>query len=764
MGLIDELKRRNVIRVAVLYLVAGWLVIQISDVVFPALGVPDFGLRFIIGFLIVCFPLALIFSWVYEMTPEGLKKEREIDRTQSITPATGHKINALIIGLLVLAIVAVVADRLIPEPPAESGARAQQDAARGGEIVRDPAAEPSQGVNETIGNTAPEKSVAVLPFVNMSNDPDNEFFSDGLSEELLNVLAGIPGLYVAARTSSFYFKGHTGDIGEIALQLRVRNVLEGSVRKSGDKVRITAQLIDATNGYHLWSDTYDRNIEDVFAVQDEISQHVAEALQVALLSGDEPAREADKPTENMDAYLAYLRGQQHVNAGGVEGFVSAVADFEEAIELDPGFAEAHASLGLAWASQISWGNITYADAGDKVRSAADRALALNDQLALAWAADGLAYAYSGPARQRDPRVLQSIERARDLDPDNTDILYWYTQALGWVDRASDSIEPLKKGLLRDPLSSVLHNRLADVQLQDREFDAARQSFLTAAQLGPMNPRPPDGLAGLERNQGNFDEAIRWQAKVIDLDPADGFSRSLLTVDYLELGDADRARQWADAAMAISPESPMSRATLALAQWFQGDREQAMVGINRFYENFTLGSTGDPGYWMLVMSLNHWLSVGDLEKAGSVASHYVVGDRPLATAPAPGDKPNGLRTFEQVEILSLIRARDGDEKANRMADDWLRWLDAGVQGWNDGLIASTRCNLLASKGDLANAMEACRASLRASENSTFVLLRLSPMLDPLRDTPEWRTWLDEISKDRAQHLAKLRASGDEPTPH
>ena len=406
MGLIGELKRRNVIRVAVLYLVAGWLVIQVADVVFPALGVPDFGLRFIIGFLIVCFPLALIFSWVYEMTPEGLKKEREIDRTRSITPETGQKINALIIVLLVLAIVTVVADRLIPEPPAEPGVRAQQDAARGGEIVRDQSAEPLQTVNKTVANTAPEKSVAVLPFVNMSNDPENEFFSDGLSEELLNVLAGMPDLYVAARTSSFYFKGHTGDIGEIAQQLRVRNVLEGSVRKSGDRVRITAQLIDATNGYHLWSDTFDRNIEDVFAVQDEISQHVAEALQIALLSGDEPAREADKPTENMDAYLAYLRGQQHVNAGGVEGFVSAVADFEEAIKLDPGFAEAHASLGLAWASQISWGNITYADAGQKVRAAADKALALNEQLALAWTADGLAYAYSGPARRNDRQLVE----------------------------------------------------------------------------------------------------------------------------------------------------------------------------------------------------------------------------------------------------------------------------------------------------------------------------------------------------------------------
>ncbi|MGI9263785.1 MAG: hypothetical protein ACR2QU_02575 [Gammaproteobacteria bacterium] len=764
MGLIGELKRRNVIRVAVLYLVAGWLVIQIADVIFPALGVPDFGLRFIIGFLIVCFPLALIFSWVYEMTPEGLKKEREIDRTQSITPETGQKINALIIVLLVLAIVAVVADRLIPEPPAEPEVRAQQDAARGGEIVRDGSAEALQGENNAVRNTAPEKSVAVLPFVNMSNDPENEFFSDGLSEELLNVLAGMPDLYVAARTSSFYFKGHTGDIGEIAQQLRVRNVLEGSVRKSGDRVRITAQLIDATNGYHLWSDTFDRNIEDVFAVQDEISQHVAEALQVALLSGDEPAREAEKPTENMDAYLAYLRGQQHMNEGGVDGFVSAVADFTEAIELDPEFAEAHASLGLTWAAQISWGNITYADAGDNIRAAADNALALNDELALAWTADGLAYAYAGPTGRRDSRVLSSIERARDLDPENTDILYWHAQALGWDDRESESIEPLKQGLERDPLSSMLHHQLAAALVGERDFDAARQSYLRAAQLAPTTPRPPDGLAALERNQGNFDEAVRWQVKVIDMDPADGFSRSLMTVDYLELGDPDRARQWADTAMVISPESPMSSATLALAQWFQGDREQAVATMDPFYENFTLGTTGAPAYWMLVMSLNYSLSTGDLEKAESVASHYRLGNRPLAVAPAPGEKPRGLQLFTQVELLSLIRARDGDEKANRMVDDWLRWLDAGVDGWNDGLIATTRCNLLASKGDRENAMTACRASQDASENSTLTLLQLSPMLDPLRGTSEWQSWMDEIRKDRAQQLAELRASGEEPVPH
>jgi len=209
---------------------------------------------------------------------------------------------------------------------------------------------------------------------------------------------------------------------------------------------------------------------------------------------------------------------------------------------------------------------------------------------------------------------------------------------------------------------------------------------------------------------------------------------------------------------------MSGATLALAQWFQGDQEEAIAATNHFYENSTMGTVGAPGYWMLVISLNHWLSAGDLEKAESVANHYVVADRPLATAPAPGEKPLGLQLFTQMETLSLIRARDGDDTADRMVDDWLRWLDAGVVGWNDGLVTSTRCNLLASKGDLAIAMEACRESLKASQNSTYTVLRLSPMLNPIRDTPEFRSWMDEIRKDRAQSLARLRASGEEPVPH
>jgi TolB-like protein/tetratricopeptide (TPR) repeat protein len=760
MGLLTELKRRNVIRVGALYLVAGWLVIQISDVVFPALGVPDFGLRFIIGFLIVCFPLALIFSWVYEMTPEGIKKERDIDRSHSITPETGHKINALIIVLLVLAIVAVIADRMIPEPPTVATTLAQEDSQRGGEIQRDQATEPAESADEMPRNTAPEKSVAVLPFVNMSNDPDNEFFSDGLSEELLNVLARMPGLFVAARTSSFYFKGHTGDISDIARQLRVRNVLEGSVRKAGNRVRVTAQLIDATNGYHLWSDTFDRQIEDVFAVQDEIARHVAEALKVALLSEDVTEPTVDKPTENMNAYLAFLRGQQHLNAGGVDGYAQAVIDFEEAVKEDPSFAEAYASLGLAWAGQADWGNITYKDVGAKIRTAADKALALNRDLALAWTTDGLAYAYSGPDVSDDPRVLASIERARSLDPDSTRILYWYSNALGWADRSEESIEPLQQGLQRDPLSAILHSELAGAQVQQGDFDRARQSYLTAARLAPSDPRPPDGIAGIERNMGEFGDAIRSQARVIELDPGDTFSRSLITIDYLEFRDYVKAREWATVAARMDPDAPMSRASVALTEWFGGDKARAAEEAEDYFDDALGVTTGSPQFWMRVIALNSWMSQGDVDSTAS----FLKDNFPEMPPPTPGESISGTEWPARIEAISIVRARDGDGAANELVAEWLRWADAGVDDMTEGEVSSIRCLLLASLGRFDDAISECRKSLRTNANGAITWWQITPLIDPIRDTPQWRSFMEEVQADRARQLAALRASGEEPAPH
>jgi len=264
MSVFEQLKRRNVIRVAALYVVVSWLILQVADVLVDAFELPNWSMRLLIAILLLGFPLALAFSWIFELTPEGVMRETEISEGSNRRFAR-RTLNIAIALLLTLGIGIVAIERIIPED-------------------------------------VPARTIAVLPFVNMSDDPGNEYFSDGLSEELLNVLAEIRELKVTARTSSFAFKNKETDIPTIARQLNVANVLEGSVRKSGNQIRITAQLIDAASGYHLWSETYDRTLDDIFEVQDEIAAAVVDALRLSLL-GEEPRVRQTTP----EAFSAYLQ-------------------------------------------------------------------------------------------------------------------------------------------------------------------------------------------------------------------------------------------------------------------------------------------------------------------------------------------------------------------------------------------------------------------------------------------------------------------------
>ncbi|TDJ10221.1 MAG: adenylyl cyclase, partial [Gammaproteobacteria bacterium] len=262
-GFFNELKRRNVVRVAVMYLVFGWVLIQLTDILFPMFGIPEWGGRLAVILLGMGFPLALIFAWVFELTPEGVKLEKNVDRSQSVTHTTARRLDLITITLLVFALIVLGASNVANRNGSTGG--------QGGtEVEQDASAGPS-----------PE-SIAVLPFVNMSDDPANEYFSDGLAEELLNDLARIDALRVAGRTSSFAFKGKDTDLREIGERLNVKNILEGSVHKAGNRVRITAQLINASDGYHLWSATYERELDDIFAIQQEISSSIVKALKVTL--------------------------------------------------------------------------------------------------------------------------------------------------------------------------------------------------------------------------------------------------------------------------------------------------------------------------------------------------------------------------------------------------------------------------------------------------------------------------------------------------
>lgn len=333
MNLFRELKRRNVFRVGLAYLVGAWLIAQVIQLAAESFEAPDWIMKMLIVALVIGFPAVIFFSWAYELTPEGLKRESDVASEDSITHATARRLDYVTIFLVVLAVAFVAWDRFMPD---------RETATSGTTAAAPPAVEPSAPVPPA---PAVDRSIAVLPFANMSDDPENEYFADGLSEELLNRLAQLPELRVAGRTSSFVYKGQNRDLREIASDLGVANILEGSVRRSGDNVRITAQLIRATDGFHLWSQTYDRTIDDIFATQDEIAERVATNLDVVMDDGKrEMMRSVGVP--NVDAFIAFQKGwkifvEGHGSDDRLGELARANSWFEKAAELYPDF-------GYAW--------------------------------------------------------------------------------------------------------------------------------------------------------------------------------------------------------------------------------------------------------------------------------------------------------------------------------------------------------------------------------------------------------------------------------
>ena len=324
--LFNELKRRNVVRVGIAYIVLGWVALQVGDVLFDMFGTPDWVGKTLAGLLLLGFPFACLFAWAFELTPEGIKKTEEVDLSTSVTHSTGRRLNIVIIAALVVALGYFVWERqTLVDSAAYSDAY-------------------------TV-----DRSIAVLPFVNMSSDEEQEWFADGLTEEILNALARTPDLLVASRTSSFQFKGQNTDISDIAEALGVAHVLEGSVRRGGDRLRVTAQLIRARDGFHLWSETFDRAPEDVIAIQEDVAFEIANALDTAM-DPEALKKMVSAGTTSVSAYEAYLEGlalEGRVNATGDPiDWEAAMSEYERATEVDPGFAAAWYHQMLYWESQM----------------------------------------------------------------------------------------------------------------------------------------------------------------------------------------------------------------------------------------------------------------------------------------------------------------------------------------------------------------------------------------------------------------------------
>jgi TolB-like protein len=456
MNLFEELKRRNVFRVGVAYLLFAWVIIQVTDTVAPVLRLPEWTLAFVTWIGIIGFPVALFFAWAFELTPDGIKSEKDVDRSESITQDTGRKINVVVSALLVMAVVVLV----------------------GKDFVFDDGAEPEVVAEDSATAPSPEgyESIGVLPFVNMSDDPSQEYFSDGISEELLNALAKLKDLQVAARTSSFAFKGQNQDIMAIGKQLNVDTVLEGSVRKSGTRVRITAQLIDVDNGFHLWSEVYDRELTDIFTVQDEITAAIVEALLTHFDTDHVPETQSTAAT-NVSAYDAYLKGRHKLYSLEDGAGREALQLFRDATDADPTFAAAWAARAftvIALREDAFREGIPREESELLARNAIDRALALDPDLAEAHIAEGMLHA----DRYEFEDALASLEKAIEINPSLVEGRITRSRILSRFGRLQEAQDEIMKAVRLDPhnqISAILAANLVDEYFDPDFFEEVKRS-------------------------------------------------------------------------------------------------------------------------------------------------------------------------------------------------------------------------------------------------------------------------------------------------
>ena len=458
MSLIIELKRRNVFRVGAAYTVVSWLFIQIAETIFPLFGYDDSLARTVVIVLAICFIPTLIFAWVFELTPEGLKKEKDVDRTQSNTTHTGKKLDRMIMVVLVFALGYFAIDKFVLDP-----ARVQSQV----ETARE------EGRTEALAESGNDMSIAVLSFADMSSDKDQEYMSDGIAEELLNLLAKIPELRVISRTSAFSYKGKGLSLAQIAKELRVAYILEGSVRKSGDQIRITTQLIQTSSDTHLWSETYDRALENIFAIQDEVAAVVVDELKIKLLGTPPVAEKTDT-----EAFALVLKASHLYRQQTPEAMEQALALFKEAIAIDPDYARAWTGLADVYQRQVIIGDRSIQESKELALNAIDQALKIDPEFVPAHKLLG----WSAMAYDNDlAAAARHYQHALELDPTNISYVAHFLSGLG---RNEEAIAFQQVTVSRDPVNDGSHYSLAVYCTFNRDLDCALAADQTALKLRP----------------------------------------------------------------------------------------------------------------------------------------------------------------------------------------------------------------------------------------------------------------------------------------
>ena len=487
-----ELKRRNVVRPAILYLGAVWAIAQGISQLGPSVGAPEWATRWFLVAAAIGFPFWTAFAWFYEFTPEGLKRESEIDPADTIAHRTGRNLDFAIIGVLALAVVLLLTDRF---------------------VLR-------HGVNQTTTAAISEKSIAVLPLMNSTGDPANEYFSDGMSEEFISTLSHLQELKVIGRTSSFQFKGKTDDSKTIGEKLGVYYLLEGSVRKSADRVRIAVALIKSGDGANVWSETYDRELKDVFAVQSEIAGAVAKQLKVALLGNNGQATQlttaATPSNQNVEAYNALLQGNFYNDRNTAEDTRKAIGYYEEAIRLDPGYALAYAKLSVAARNlAVGYGLVATDEIKEvtaKARASAQSALALDPNLAEAHSAQGVVlrdidFNFAGAEAE--------YRRAFEFAPQNPAVISSLANLNSQLGRLDEGVALQQRAIALDPLRTQSHFNIALYLISLSRYDEAGAALRKAIALHPQSAQNYMWLAVMQILSGNPGAAVELAKQETD---------------------------------------------------------------------------------------------------------------------------------------------------------------------------------------------------------------------------------------------------------
>jgi len=542
-----ELKRRNVYKVAIAYGVVAWLLMQVASQIFPFFEIPNWAVRLVVLLLVIGFPVALILAWAFELTPEGLKRTEFADELPKKSVRSGAWIYVVVVaGAISVSLFF---------------------------FGRYTATSKQSGLIEV-----PAKSIAVLPFENLSHDPDNTYFADGIQEEILTRLAKIAELKVISRTSTQHFKSSPDNLPQIAKQLGVTNILEGSVQKVADQVRVNVQLINATSDAHLWAESFDRKLTDIFAVESDIATTIAETLQ-AKLTGSERTAIAKRPTANTEAYQLYLKGRFFWNKRTGADLRTAIEYFNQALGKDPSYALAYAGLADSYGLLHVYGAASPADSQPQAKAAAKKALELDDTLAEAHTS--LAKVLNRYDFDLE-RSLKEFERAIQLNPNYATAHQWYSNgpllAFGQFDRA---IAESKRAVELDPLSLVINTDLGTDYLVARRYDEAIAQLHKTIEMDPRFYLTHWDLGQVWQLKGQLNEAIAEYRKAVELND-DPFVLALLGQAYARAGQREEAQRILARLSGEAKSRYVHAYSFALMYLALGDKERAIDEMERAY--------------------------------------------------------------------------------------------------------------------------------------------------------------------------------------